>query len=207
MPKIIDHDEQRNRIRQAALNVLKRDGTFGGLGRIASEAGMKRANLYTYYATRQELLDDVASNLLDAEAQLFAAMLNAEGTEVERVLHFVDSVCSRFSDWSLMGSSILQIWARDPQRIQQLISNLRQDLVQMIKTIHQQRQTTCRYPPIQSATLIIALIDGLMLQIFLDPKGMPTAEALHELLSESIGVLLGIKMSAKSVRHERLSNE
>jgi len=192
MPKIINYNDQRAHIRRAALEVLVRDGSVRGLGCIAAQAGMKRANLYTYYPDRQALLDDVAGTLLNEEEQIFASALNAEGCAAEKILHLVNSVCDRFSEWAQMGVAILQIWAHQPERIQHLLSTLREALTQMIEAAQTDGQASKKYPARHCATLVIALIDGLMLQLFLNPDDVPDAGEMHAVMVETIRSLVGL---------------
>jgi AcrR family transcriptional regulator len=55
----------RERIREAALDLIDRDGLAGlSMRRLASELGVQAASLYGHYPTKDELLDDVADLIM-----------------------------------------------------------------------------------------------------------------------------------------------
>jgi len=57
MPKIVDHDEQREHFAEAAIRLIARDGFEGMTMRaVAAEAGLSYGSLFHYFGSRDELL-------------------------------------------------------------------------------------------------------------------------------------------------------
>lgn len=57
MPKIVDHDEKRKQIAEAAWNIIGKEGVEkASIRRVASEAGMSSGALRHYFSTQDEML-------------------------------------------------------------------------------------------------------------------------------------------------------
>ncbi|RAV16089.1 TetR/AcrR family transcriptional regulator [Paenibacillus contaminans] len=57
MPKIVDHDQRREQLAEAAWRIIRRDGLEGvSVRRVAEEAGMSLGSLRHYFVTQSELL-------------------------------------------------------------------------------------------------------------------------------------------------------
>ncbi|RIX50957.1 TetR family transcriptional regulator [Paenibacillus nanensis] len=58
MPKIVDHEERREQLAEAAWRVIRRDGVEGvSVRSVADEAGMSLGSLRHYFTTQSELLE------------------------------------------------------------------------------------------------------------------------------------------------------
>lgn len=57
MPKIVDHDEKRKQIAEAAWNIIRKEGVEKvSIRRVAAEAGMSSGALRHYFSTQDEML-------------------------------------------------------------------------------------------------------------------------------------------------------
>ncbi|MEK5233420.1 TetR/AcrR family transcriptional regulator [Lysinibacillus sp. FSL K6-0232] len=57
MPKIVDHDEKRKQIAEAAWNIIREEGVEkASIRRVAAEAGMSSGALRHYFSTQDEML-------------------------------------------------------------------------------------------------------------------------------------------------------
>ncbi len=57
MPKIVDHDEKRKQIAEAAWNIIGKEGVEkASIRRVAAEAGMSSGALRHYFSTQDEML-------------------------------------------------------------------------------------------------------------------------------------------------------
>lgn len=194
MPKVVDRDEQRARIRSAARTVFARRGLSGtGLTHVASAAGVSRATLYHYFADKQALVQDLAAELLEEEERLFAQALAAPGPIVTRLERLADAVVDRFAAWADHGGALLEAWARDPRSVRALLRQLRSDLTAMIRQAQRANEIAAGPPPEELALMIIGLIDGLMLQVFLDPKAVPPTRATQRALRDVLQRVLGLE--------------
>lgn len=191
MPKIVDADAQRARIRSAARRVAARRGLSGAaLARVAAEAGVSRPALYHYYADKDALLRDLARELLAEEEQLFAEALARPGPVPERIEALADAVLARFASWAESGRALLEIWCEDARRLRTVLLRLRQALAQLIRAGQQQGEIDPRLAPDETAALLVGLIDGLMLQVFIDPRGVPASPAMREALAAALRRIL-----------------
>jgi TetR/AcrR family transcriptional regulator len=185
VPKVVDRDEQRARIRGAARAVFARRGlSRTGLAHVASAAGISRPTLYHYFADKQALVRDLAAELLEEEERLFAQALAAPGPLVPRLERLADAVVDRFGAWAKHGGALLEAWAEDPRGVRALLRRVRSDLASMIGAAQRAKEIVPGARPEDLALMIIGLIDGLMLQVFLDPKGVPPTRATKRALRD-----------------------
>jgi AcrR family transcriptional regulator len=88
VPRVSDaHKEQvRQRLIDAARRVVFRDGHEGATTRaILAEAGMSAGALYTYFASKEELFEALAEQVIDGNIALFGATA-APGADAATVL-------------------------------------------------------------------------------------------------------------------------
>jgi len=191
VPKVVDASRQRARIRAAARRVFSRRGIAGvGLTHVAREAGISRANLYHYYVDKAALVQDLARELLEDEEALFGEMLLASGSVVEQIEALVDRIVERFSTWSRVGGVLLQVWLADQKRVRELLRELRSLLSQRLRAAQQSGEIDPELSPEATATLLIGAIDGLILQVFLDPQALPSEPEMRRSLLQLLEKLL-----------------
>ncbi|HEU4428364.1 MAG TPA: TetR/AcrR family transcriptional regulator [Myxococcota bacterium] len=191
MPKVVDADEQRGLIRGAARAVFARRGVVGtGLAQVAAQAGVSRTGLYHYYPDKAALVRDLARELLEEEERLFQAALDAPGSVAERIERLADGVVERFAAWASFGRPLLEIWARDTRRMRPVLRRLRAALAALIADGQRRGEIARTLPPGETAALLVGLIDGLMLQVFIDPEGVPPSRAIRDSLAETLGRIL-----------------
>jgi len=191
MPKVVDAAEQRARIRAAARTVFARRGVAGtGLARIAAEAGISRTGVYHYYPDKETLVRDLAGELLDEEERFFEEALRAAGGVGDRIRRLADGVVERFSAWSHYGRPLLEVWSQEARRLRPLLRRLRETLAALIREGQRAGEIDRSLPPDETAALLVALIDGLMLQVFVDPQGVPPTRRMREALAASLHSML-----------------
>ena len=191
MPKVVDADDQRARIRGAARAVFARRGVAGtGLAQIAAQVGVSRTGLYHYYPDKATLVRDLARELLEEEERMFQAALEAPGSVAERIERLADGVVDRFVAWASFGRPLLEIWARDTRRMRPVLRRLRAALAALIADGQRRGEIARTLAPDETAALLIGLIDGLMLQVFIDPAGVPPSRAIRDSLAETLGRIL-----------------
>lgn len=194
MPKVVDRGEQRAKIRSAARAVFARRGLAGtGLEHVASAAGISRPTLYHYFTDKQALVQDLAAELLDEEERLFAQALAAPGPLVTRIERLANAIVDRFAPWADHGGALLEAWVADPRKIRALLRQVRSDLAAMIRQGRRSKEIAAGPPPEEVALMIIGLIDGLMLQVFLDPKGVPATQSTKRALRDALVRILQLE--------------
>ena len=204
MPKIVDVEEQRARIREGALSAFARRGVAAtGLAHIAAEAGISRTGLYHYYADKDSLVRDLARDLLAEEERLFERALRGSGPANERVERLADSVLEKFVSWAQYGRPLLEIWARETQRLRPLLRRLRETLAALIVEGQTAGEIAAYLPPFETAALLIGLIDGLMIQVFIDPESVRSSKAMREALVTALRRILYADPSRAGIRRGR----
>lgn len=85
MPKLIDHDERRQQLAEAAWRVIVRDGVSGASVRtVAAEAGRSAGSLRHVFSSQSELLVFALELVIERATERIAA-LPARSTAVETV--------------------------------------------------------------------------------------------------------------------------
>jgi AcrR family transcriptional regulator len=70
MPKIVDHDVQRLKFAEAAMNLIARQGLEGVTMRaVASEAGLSYGSLFHYFDSKDELLMHAVSHTMSLQTR------------------------------------------------------------------------------------------------------------------------------------------
>jgi AcrR family transcriptional regulator len=191
VPKVVDAAEQRARIRAAARAVFSRRGVAAaGLAQIAEEAGISRTGVYHYYPDKDAVVRDLAQELLDEEERMFQHVFEAPGDVEQRIQRLADGVLERFAAWSHYGRPLLEVWAQETRRLRPLLRRLRQTLAALIRDAQREGEIDRALPPDETAALLVALIDGLMIQVFVDPQGVPPSRKMREALTEALRSIL-----------------
>ena len=183
MPKIVDAESQRQRIRSAARGVFAERGVRGtGLAHVARAARMSRSSLYHYYPDKPALLDDLVREVLDEEVALFRHCLGGGGAPLERLERLARACSSLFPEWAAFGRMFLDLRLADAQFLKGTFRELRRILAAVIA--EGQRDGSLRAEPDAAigASLLMGAIDGLLLQYFVDPHAFPDPERLAEVL-------------------------
>lgn len=187
MPKVVDEREKRRAIRRAARRVFSKRGLVGtGLAHVATEAGLSRANLYNYYPDQAALVRDLADELLAEEDALFRAALEEEGSPLERIERLTAAVTELFQRRVGMGTLLLQIWANEPRYVRPLLRTVREVLAGLIREGQRRGEIRRRLAPEAAAAVVVAMIDGLLLQFFIDPRAFPDPRSLRRTLIQAV---------------------
>ena len=172
-------DIRRRELRQAAFEVLQREGMAGAtLEKVAIQAGASKGIVLHYFRNKQELFEqamrEANANLRDAVAE----RLRQAKTPRERLAAIIEG---NFDD-RFYQPSIAHAWLslcaevpREPQlaRIQAVIhARMHSNLLSALRPILPAEEAR------QTAHLISALIDGLWLRLGLHSGGILRYEAL-----------------------------
>jgi len=183
MPKIVDVDQRRSELAEAAARVIARAGVDGASMRdIATEAGWTTGTLAHYFANKRELLDftlrasierrsarrSERSDLSPAAA-LRATLESALPTDDDTRVHWLVTV-------ALAGAAASDTDLATTQR--EAYRNYRSYLIDLLTTM----------PDIDDiahtateAERLIGLVDGIALQALFDPDGWPPERQLRAL--------------------------
>jgi len=178
MPKIVDADSQRDDIREAARRVFAERGVRGtGLTHVADAVGMGRSSLYHYYPDKDSLLADLVREMLEQERALFRTCLRG-GTPLSRLEKLARACGALFPEWAAFGRLILELRLEDAKPLKRYFRGLRRDLGAVITEGQQDGSFSNALGADVYASMVLAVIDGLLLQYFVDPAAFPKPEAL-----------------------------
>ena len=172
-------DIRRKELRQAAFEVLQREGMAGAtLEKVAAHAGASKGIVLHYFRNKQELFEqamrEANANLRDA----VAGRLRQAKTPRERLAAIIEgNFDARFYQPSIAHAwlSLCGEVPREPQlaRIQAVIhARMQSNLLSALKPVLSDEEAR------QTAHLISALIDGLWLRLGLHSGGILRDEAL-----------------------------
>lgn len=185
MPKVVDAASQREEIRAAARDVFARRGVRGtGLAHVAAAAGMGRSSLYHYYPDKDALLADMVAEMLDQERQLFRVFLRAEGTPIERLAGVARACASLLPAWSAFGRAMMDLRLEDAKGLRGFFRTIRLDVASVVAEGQADGSIASSPSAELQASVLIASIDGLLLQYVVDARALPNADDLAEALVE-----------------------
>ncbi len=191
MPKVVDHDRLRGRIRAAALTVFAARGIKGtGLAAVADELGVGRSTLYHYYADKTALLADIARDLLAQEAAMFRAAVDDSGPAPRRLDALISKLAGVLDEWAAVGPAVLDLRSISSGQFRRFYRRIRGDLALLIAEGQRARQFTARLEPEAAASLVLAIIDGMLLQYMAEKRAIPRGQQLTKLLHWSVRRLL-----------------
>lgn len=183
-------DIRRKELRQAAFEVLQREGLAGAtLEKVAAHAGASKGIVLHYFRSKQELFEqamrEANANLRDAVAE----NLKQARTPYERLIAIVDTNFDpRFFQPSV-AHAWLSLCAEVPReaqlaRIQAVIhARMHSNLLSALRELMPAEEAR------QTALLISALIDGLWLRLGLDAGAITRPQAIalmHDVIDQRI---------------------
>lgn len=180
MPKIVDVDQRRSELAEAAARVIARAGVDGASMRdIATEAGWTTGTLVHYFANKRELLDftlrasieqrsarrSERSNLSPTDA-LRATLESALPTNTDTRVHWLVTV-------ALAGAAASDDGLAATQR--EAYREYRSYLVDLLTAMPKVADAATE------AERLIGLVDGIALQALFDPDAWPPEHQLRAL--------------------------
>ncbi len=191
MPKIVDAAAQRRQIRRAARRVFARRGVARtGLAHVAERAGMGRSTLYHYYPDKAALVRDLARDLLREEAGLFAGALHKDGSPLARIERLIEQLTGLFGAWAALGRLVYDLRTLDAGRFRAFFRRARRDLARLILEGQRRGEIDRALEPELTAAGLIGLIDGVLLQQFVEPAAFDDPNALARALRRSARKML-----------------
>jgi AcrR family transcriptional regulator len=192
MPKIVDRELQRKTIRRAARRVFARRGIeAAGLVHVARVAGIGRASIYHYYRDKASLVRDLVRDLLAEEESFFAdALRHAKGSPLERIEGLAGKLTELFVDWASLGRMLLDLWATSGAMFKPFFRRIRGDLAELIVQGQHTGEIERSLEPEDAATAVIAIIDGVLLQMIVDRAAFDDVAAIRRLLVRSVQRIL-----------------
>ncbi|MGP3932020.1 TetR/AcrR family transcriptional regulator [Nonomuraea sp. KM88] len=200
MPRLVDHDQRRAELGEAAIRIILRDGLAGVTVRgVAAEAGWSTGSLRHYFNNQHELQAYVVQATTDALRRRVLPRVQRPRTEgpvveqvatiVEEMLPLDDERREEYALWSAVvewerhhpqeGGSVT--WNDQRALHRQCIAALRGH-----EPVRDPGQATAAHPDAEVelwAALLHTFVDGLASQIVHTPGQVPAGTARHLLRS------------------------
>jgi AcrR family transcriptional regulator len=191
MPKVVDHDERRTEIVQAAGRLIARHGLMAATVRgIAAEAGYSSGVIDHYFADKDDLLlqalaashrrisgrfDEVTRGLrgLDAVRALLADNLPTDATRCDETRLEVQFWARSLGDEALMAVQ------------RQEMAGFRRQVRRHLDEAVADGETAAAVDADDALERLLALMDGLSVRAVLEPARL-TAERQRALLDEEV---------------------
>ncbi|MHC0037627.1 TetR/AcrR family transcriptional regulator [Pseudoneobacillus sp. C159] len=176
MPKIVNHDKQKEKVAEAAWRVIRREGLEGAsVRKIAEEAGISPGSMRHYFPTQSDLLlysmnlvtervkkrvqriEFTGDPVHDAQLLLFELLPIDEEKSVEMEVWLI------FNIKALSDSSLQNL-------VEQLYLETKQAITYIIDTFINQGLTKNNINRETEIQTLYALIDGLTLQAIMRPQ-------------------------------------
>ena len=191
MPKLVDRVQQRREIRSAARRVFARHGIAGtGLTHVAEAAGMGRSSLYHYYPDKAALMRDLVREVMTEEESFFAALVEGEGTPIERAERLARALAGLFEKWSAVARMLFDFRLRETRGFRPFFRRIRNHLASLIAEGQRLGEMDPQLDPSLGAATLIGTVDGLLLQHLVDPSAFSDPQALEDALVLAVKKLL-----------------
>ncbi len=195
VPKIVDHEERRERIAEAAWRVIEREGAEGAnLRRIARETGHTTGVVTHYFRDKRELMAFAFGLVVDRSTSRMARAASEAGvTEALAQLLPLDEERRReTSVWlALMSASLT-----DPDLAAELRQRYRRARESTLPVFRTALEKTGGEDPDDVADELLAVVDGITVDALSDPERYPPDRQLA-LLRRAL-VRLGLPTGASA---------
>jgi AcrR family transcriptional regulator len=181
MPKIVDHDAQRERFAEAAIRLIARDGFEGTTMRaVAAEAGLSYGSLFHYFGSKDELLSHAVRHLTSRQSRRVNDFSSrSRGLRALRRLLYDDALVDNASrDEAVVWLAFLSRAALEPAlgRIHgQLIDGWLERIRQMLEEARAAGEVPAALDPEGEALAIWVYSAGVGQQGLLYPQRFPPA--------------------------------
>ena len=199
-PKIVDKKKKRAHIRDSAMIVF---GKYGyektRMTDVAKQAKIGKGTIYEYFESKEEIFFEIFKNFFEELGNSIEAALIDIVDPIKKIMLIIQETTSRLADEKGDFIAIMMdFWAEGIRQkgtdsmhalnLDSIYSSFR-ELITGVLDEGMERGT---FKPMDSATLssiLIATIDGLMLQWLIDPEKIDIKEATKLTL---YGFLYGI---------------
>jgi TetR/AcrR family transcriptional regulator, transcriptional repressor of bet genes len=172
MPRVVNHDERRERIAEAAWRIIEREGPDGAnLRRIARETGHTTGVVTHYFRDKRELMAFAFGLVVDRSTSRMArAAAEAGITEALAQLLPLDEARRRETTvWlALMSASLT-----DPDLAVELRQRYRRAREATLPMFRTALEKTRREDPDDVADELLAVVDGITVDALTDPERYP----------------------------------
>ncbi len=172
VPKIVDHDERRERIAEAAWRVIEREGPEGAnLRRIAREAGHTTGVVTHYFRDKRELMAFAFGLVVERSTSRMAGAAAEAGVTgaLAQLLPLDEERRRETTVWlALMGASLA-----DPDLAVELRRRYRRAREATLPVFREALAEAQAGDPDDVADELLAAVDGITVDALTDPERFP----------------------------------
>ncbi len=191
--------DRRGAILSAAGKVFRAHGyTATTMETIASSAGVAKGSLYNYFRNKQDLFTQLFAEIIagdEAETeQLVAEDIPAD----EKLQKLIDNVFAQLERYTAIGGLVLEFWATAARQkhqgelaemFEQMFSRWRRRIGAIVTQGIESGLFRAEIDPEVAASLIVAVVDGIIVQSLLDVGAKFSPRSLEGLKK---GLLAGL---------------
>ncbi len=194
MPRLVDKVEKKKAVLMAARRVFARKGlALTKIDDIAMEAGIGKGTVYEYFRSK----DDIFFALFEEmKKELHRRIFEVDGElpPREKLHRLVVSALLAFEEWRDFGYILLDFWAMHKGgtstriRFDEIYDDARSALSALIRDGIKSGDFR-KVNPTHTASTLIAIFDGLLLQWIFNPKSFSLktmADTISELIAQGI---------------------
>ena len=177
MPRVVNHEERREEIVEAAWRVIEREGLAGAdLREIAGEAGYTTGVITHYFRDKRELMTSAFGLLVDRSTSRMAKALAEAGLmeALAQVLPLDEERRRETTVWLALVSASLT----DPQLAEELKLRYRQAREAMLPVFRTALKKVPGEDPEEIGDELLAMVDGITVDALSDPERYPPGRQL-----------------------------
>jgi len=173
-----EHLARRRRdILAAAERVFDKYGYAAAtVDEVAAEAGLSKGSLYNYFRSKEDLFTQVFADVIAIDEDKFDAMLAGEGSARDKIRALLGFSAKGLEQHKRLGRLVLEIWANAARQskdgemanwFNQMYSRWRGKIAKVMVQGRDEGDFHVEDPSI-SAALLMAILDGIHIQMILD---------------------------------------
>lgn len=172
-------ESRRESILTAALKVFSADGYDGAtISQIAKEAGMSKGLLYTYFESKEELLDELLNYGLNRMGE-YLTFIPEKGITTKKEFNnalrdTIGLYAKQQEFWRLYMIVILQ--KEISKKFEQTMQGFMQEYLGIFATYFQKKGVA---NPIAEAILLGSILDGMMMGLSIAPEMYPMDDIIN----------------------------
>jgi AcrR family transcriptional regulator len=182
--------QTRERLLDAALQVFSRRGySAASVDEIAAEAGFSKGAVYSNFSSKEDLFLALIDRRFAADVQGYPGIINfmTAGLRLKKGPDFKEVVMED-STWNILMVEFFLFALRDEsnrEKLAERLDQLRQSMKENLVALYAELEKKPMLPVKELPWSIFSLGMGMMLQLYIDPEGLPDGvyeRALQHLL-------------------------
>ncbi|HOX37360.1 MAG TPA: TetR/AcrR family transcriptional regulator [Candidatus Brocadiia bacterium] len=179
-PIKVDVEEKKRQILLAAARVFASSGFQAStVAAVARKAGVSKGSIYDYFKSKREMFVMLVQEMLRQDAEEISKIATGAGSAREKIESVFESWVAKAREWQELSGLMLEFWAEASQgersgSLSRFFNKSYKDYHRMLKGLLDEgisngefrADTDCD----QTAAMVIACLDGVLLQSALDRR-------------------------------------